>query len=52
VAHDGDAANLSSGVVRRFTHRHGESAVIEVRVEVGGRLVASLEHEAIVSLAG
>jgi acyl dehydratase len=52
VAHDGDVADLSSGVVRRFTHRHGESAVIEVRIEVRGRLVASLEHEAIVSLAG
>jgi hypothetical protein len=50
LAHDGDTASLSSGVVRRFTHRHGESAVIEVRIEVDGRMVASLEHEAIVAL--
>ena len=30
----------------------GERAIIDVIIEVGGRLVASLEHEAIIALPG
>jgi hypothetical protein len=36
-------------VVRRF-EAHGERAVLDVRIEVDGTVVATLEHEAIVAL--
>jgi hypothetical protein len=52
LAHDGQVALVESVVVRRFSHRHGESAVLDVRITVDGALVATLEHEAIVALPG
>ncbi|CAB4886532.1 unannotated protein [freshwater metagenome] len=45
----GAIADVRSVVVRRF-ESHGERAVLDVRIEVNGVLVASLEHEAIVAL--
>ncbi len=45
----GQVAVVSAMVVRRFV-RNGERAVLDVRIEVGGVLVASIEHEAIVAL--
>ncbi len=42
-------AELRSVVVRRF-ESHGERAVLDVHIVVGGQVVASLEHEAIVAL--
>ena len=49
VARAGSIADVHAVVVRRF-ESHGERAVLDVRIEVDGVLVASLEHEAIVSL--
>lgn len=45
----GDLAMVSATVVRRF-ESHGERAVVDVHVQVGDTVVASLEHEAIVAL--
>ncbi|MFZ4718386.1 MAG: MaoC/PaaZ C-terminal domain-containing protein [Ilumatobacteraceae bacterium] len=45
----GAVADVSATVVRRF-EAHGERAVLDVVIEVGGLLVATLEHEAIVAL--
>jgi len=45
----GATAELRSVVVRRF-ESHGERAVLDVHIVVGGQVVASLEHEAIVAL--
>ena len=45
----GANAELRSVVVRRF-ESHGERAVLDVHIVVGGQVVASLEHEAIVAL--
>ena len=45
----GTTAELRSVVVRRF-ESHGERAVLDVHIVVGGQVVASLEHEAIVVL--
>lgn len=45
----GSTATVRAAVLRRF-ERHGERAVLDVRVEVDGAAVASLEHEAIVAL--
>ena len=45
----GTTAELRSVVVRRF-ESHGERAVLDVHIDVGGQVVASLEHEAIVAL--
>ena len=42
-------ADVRSVVVDRF-HRSGERAVLDVRIEVDGQLVATLEHEAIIAL--
>lgn len=50
TAEAGAVAEVSAVVVRRF-ESHGERAVLDVHIEVDGRLVASLEHEAIVSLS-
>jgi hypothetical protein len=36
-------------VVRRF-QSHGERAILDVHIEIDGRIVATLEHEAIVAL--
>jgi hypothetical protein len=42
-------ADVHAVVVRRF-EAHGERAVLDVRIEVDGTVVATLEHEAIVAL--
>lgn len=46
----GRTADISAVVVRRFESR-GERAVLDVRIEVDGIVVATLEHEAIIDLA-
>lgn len=45
----GVEAAVRSVVVRRF-ESHGERAVLDVEISVDGRVVATLEHEAIVAL--
>ncbi len=50
VAPAGVTADVHAVVVRRY-QRGGERAVLDVRIEVGGRPVATLEHEAIVDLS-
>lgn len=50
TAQSGTYADVHSVVVSRF-ESHGERAVLDVRIEVEGVLVASLEHEAIVALS-
>ncbi|MEO1061451.1 MAG: hypothetical protein AAFZ07_08530 [Actinomycetota bacterium] len=52
LAHLGGRAELTSTVVDRFRTRTGERAVLDVLVRVDGEVVASIEHEAIVALAG
>lgn len=53
VHHDavpvGSAAVVRAAVVRRY-ERRGERAVLDMRVEVEGVSVVSIEHEAIVAL--
>ncbi len=49
LAHDGQTAHVEARVVDRF-ERRGERAVLDVRIEADGVVVASLEHEAIVRL--
>jgi acyl dehydratase len=49
VAAQGGVALVRAVVVQRF-QSHGERAVLDVRIEVDGTLVATLEHEAIVAL--
>ena len=46
----GVTADVHATVVRRY-QRSGERAVLDVRIEVDGRPVATLEHEAIVDLS-
>jgi MaoC like domain len=46
---DGAEAEISSTVVERF-QRGGERAVVDVIIRVHGRVVAAIEHEAIVDL--
>lgn len=46
----GASALVRSTVVRRIESAAGERAVLDVEVVVDGRVVATLEHEAIVSL--
>ncbi len=50
VAPVGSDATLSGVVVRRLDSRAGVRAVLDVRIEVDGRPVATLEHHAIVDL--
>lgn len=52
VAHVGDTADVHGVVVRRFDSKAGERAVLDVRIEVDGVVVATLEHEAVVALPG
>jgi hypothetical protein len=47
TARDGDTAVVSAHELRRF-RRRGERAVLWVQIHVGDRLVAELEHEAII----
>lgn len=47
---DDAVATLSTTVVDRFASRLGERAVADIRIEVDGRLVATVEHEAIIAL--
>ncbi len=47
----GAEATVAAHVLRRFTTRHGDRAVLDVQIEVDGETVATLEHEALVSLA-
>ncbi len=49
LASVGAVADVHAVVVRRY-QRSGERAVLDVRIEVDGRPVATLEHEAIVDL--
>jgi len=49
IARVGAQATVSAVVVERFD-AHGERAILDVRVEVDGVVVATLEHEAIVAL--
>ncbi|HEY4332113.1 MAG TPA: hypothetical protein VGM78_06075 [Ilumatobacteraceae bacterium] len=50
VAASSSVAMVTATVVDRFASRSGQRAVLDVRIEVDGVLVASLEHEAIVRL--
>lgn len=43
-------ADVHAVVLDRFSRRSGERAIVDVRIEVDGRPVASLEHEAMISL--
>ncbi|MGB8857889.1 MAG: MaoC family dehydratase [Ilumatobacteraceae bacterium] len=49
VARAGDIADVTAVVVRRF-ESHGERAVLDVRIDVDGTIVSTLEHEAIIAL--
>ncbi len=49
VAPAGALAEVHAVVVRRF-EAHGERAVLDVRIEIDGVVMATLEHEAIVAL--
>lgn len=52
IAAPGALATVHAVVVERTDSRSGERAVLDVRIEVDGRPVATLEHHAIVALAG
>lgn len=52
LARAGATADVHAVVVDRSTRRSGERAVADVVIEVDGRLVATLEHEAIIALPG
>ncbi|MEZ5297278.1 MAG: MaoC family dehydratase [Ilumatobacteraceae bacterium] len=49
VARRGDTVDVAATVVDRF-ERHGERAVVDLRISLRGRPIASLEHEAIIAL--
>ena len=51
LAPEGSWAGVHATVVDRF-HRSGERVVLDVTIEVDGRIVATLEHEAIIELEG
>jgi acyl dehydratase len=50
LAPAGSLADVHAVVVDRFRRRSGERAIVDVVIEIDGRPVASLEHEAIVAL--
>lgn len=50
IARAGATATVHAVVVERFD-RSGERAVLDVRIDIDGRPVATLEHEAIIALA-
>jgi len=49
LARPGQDAEVSAVVVRRY-YRHGDRVIADVTIRVGGGIVATLEHEAIVEL--
>ena len=49
VARRGDVVDVGARVIDRF-ERHGERAVVDLRIDLRGRTIASIEHEAIVAL--
>jgi hypothetical protein len=50
VAPAGAVAEVHAVVVERFDRPSGERAILDVRIEIDGQLVAAIEHEAIVAL--
>ena len=50
TAQVGAVAVVEAVLIDRFETRSGSRAVLDVRISVDGMLVASLEHEALVSL--
>lgn len=52
LARLGGEAEVAATVVDRFTSRSGERAVLDVTIRVDGRLLTTIEHEAIVSITG
>ncbi|MGH9133522.1 MAG: MaoC/PaaZ C-terminal domain-containing protein [Ilumatobacteraceae bacterium] len=50
LAAAGSVADLRAVVVDRFQRRSGERAIVDVVIEVDGRPIATLEHEAIIAL--
>jgi acyl dehydratase len=49
VAQGGDVVDVHATVVDRF-HRGGERAVVDVRIELHGHTIVTIEHEAIIAL--
>ena len=52
LAHAGVTADVHATVIERFDKPTGERAILDVLIEIGGEVVATLEHEAIVALPG
>jgi len=50
TARPGDTVNIDSFLIDRFASRAGERALVDIRMSVGSRPVAAVEHEAIVAL--
>jgi hypothetical protein len=50
IAHDGDRVVVHAVVVDRFVRR-GERAVVDVSIELDGRPLVTIEHEAIIDLS-
>jgi acyl dehydratase len=50
LAPAGSVADVHAVVIDRFRRRSGERAIVDVRIEIEGCPVASLEHEAIIAL--
>lgn len=51
LAVDGEVATVEANVVGRRSSGRGDVAVLDVRIHVDGRPIASIEHEAIVRLS-
>ncbi|MAT05146.1 MAG: hypothetical protein CL424_08895 [Acidimicrobiaceae bacterium] len=49
VARRGDVVDVTASVIDRF-ERSGERAVVDLRISLRGRPIASVEHEAIIAL--
>jgi hypothetical protein len=50
LAYEGSRAIVETTVVKRTVGRNGERAIADVTIRVGDRVVATLEHEAIIDL--
>jgi len=50
VAHLGSTAVIESTLIDRFSSRLGERAIVDMTISADGQPVATIEHEAIVSL--